>query len=103
MKRYDIVFSEAAKHDLGNIFLFVEEISSEENAKLVIFRIAKRVSKLEYFPSRTEPFAKNADGNLIRALVCGRYRALYTVNGKKQEIVIVRVISVAQNTTDYID
>ncbi len=98
MKKYQIFFSELAKKDLGNIYAFIEDISSEENAKLVISRIAQRVYRLNVFPERSEILAYSQDKTALRSTTSGKYRIIYTVNKKDSQVIIVRVFSVKQDT-----
>ena len=98
MKKFKIVFSELAKKDLTNIYNYVTDISSEENAVLVVDRIAKRIAGLDVFPERSEGFKVGEDGELIRVTISGRYRAFYYVDKKAQKVVIARIMSVSQKT-----
>lgn len=98
MKKYEIVFSELAKKDLTNIYNYVTDISSEENAVLVISRIAKQVAKLDVFPERSESFIKGKDGELVRVTISGRYRIFHYVDKKTKKVVIARIVSVSQRT-----
>ena len=98
MKKYKVVFSELAKNDLTNIYNFVTDVSSEENAILVISRIAKQVTNLNAFPERSESVIKGKDGELIRVTISGKYRIFYYVNKKTKEVVIARIMNISQRT-----
>ena len=99
MKEYSIFFSEFARTDLGNIYTFVENISSEQNAKLVIGRIAQKIYSLNFSPQRTEPFAYSKDNSPLYCIIAGRYRIIYLIDNTSTKVVIVRIFSVSQNVT----
>lgn len=97
MQEYSIVIAQAAKADLRNIYQYVKEISSAYDAEHVIRHLAEKINSFNFFPERTEPFARDQHGRPLRATVSGRYRVIYIVKRETHEVIIVRVVSVAQD------
>lgn len=97
MKKYQITFSEEAKSDLQNIYTYVKDISSLENAESVIKRIIEKASSLDIFPERTEPFGKDKDNQPIRVTADSKYRILYIVKRKEKVVLIARIVSLSQD------
>ena len=103
MKKYTIIFSKAAEHDINNIFSYIESVSSKEDAKKVTSSIVKKTMRLDYFPERSEPIGKDRDGNPIRTTISGKYRIIYVVRKRIREVFIARIISISQDTRDIIE
>ena len=97
MKKYKVVFSGEARKDLEGIYAYVKDVSCEENATLVINRLAQKINSLDIFPERSEPFAKDKHNRPLRVTVSGRYRIVYIVKRREKEVLIVRVFSVSQD------
>lgn len=102
MRKYKIVFAKEAKEDLKNIRVYVERVSSVQNANMVTKRIAKKIRSFNVFPERSEIFDENGSGLLLRATISGKYRIIYAVKKQTKEVVIVRIISASQDTKDAI-
>ena len=96
MKKYKVLFSEEAKKDLKNIYTYILENFSREEADAVVLKIAERVKMLDIFPERTEPFDKNKDGRPVRVTISGKYRVIYLVDKENKEVLIARIFSVSQ-------
>ena len=102
MKEYVVIFSNKAEEDLNNIFAFVKGVSSKWEAEIVVRRIIKKAMRLDVFPERSEVVYKDEYGYAYRITTSGRYRLVYVVKRQENKVLIVRIISVEQNTEDYL-
>lgn len=102
MKEYVVIFSNKAEEDLNNIFAFVKEISSKWEAEIVLQKIVRKAMRLDVFPERSEVVYKDEYGNAYRIITSGRYRLVYVVKRQENKVLIARIISVGQNTEDYL-
>lgn len=102
MKEYVVIFSNKAEEDLNNIFAFVKEVSSKWEAEIVVRRIIKKAMRLDVFPERSEVIYRDKRGCAYRVATGGRYRLVYVVKRQENKVLIARIISVGQNTEDYL-
>lgn len=102
MKEYVVIFSNKAEEDLNNIFAFVKEVSSKWEAEIVVRRIIKKAMRLDVFPERSEVIYGDKRGCAYRVVTSGRYRLVYVVKRQENNALIARIISVGQNTEDYL-
>lgn len=102
MKEYVVIFSNKAEEDLNNIFAFVKGVSSKWEAEIVLRKIVKKAMRLDVFPERSEVIYKDEYGYAYRTTTSGRYRLVYIVERRENKVLIARIISVGQNTEDYL-
>ena len=97
MKRFKIVLSKKAEKDIENIYSYISDTFSEQDAIIVITKIYKKIMLLDVFPERTEPFEKDKNGQDLRATISGRYRVIYVVEKSKSKVFIARILHVGQD------
>lgn len=93
MSNYYICYSDEAKEDLRNIFMYIAyELGSRDTAERQVNRIRDAIKKLEKFPKRNpsvpyEPWASLG----MRRLNVDNYVVFYLVDDSNERIEIVRI------------
>ena len=90
---YSIIYSDEAKDDLRNIFIYIAyHLQSRDNAEGQVNRIREAIRKLHSFPKRNptvpyEPWASLG----MRRLNVDNYAVLYLIDEDNQLVEIVRI------------
>jgi plasmid stabilization system protein ParE len=94
MVKYILRWSEQAKIDLKEIFDYVKETRSREQAKYVVNGIRTATKEITVFPTKhqKDPFITSG---AVRYAVKWRYKILFTISEKY--INIVRIFHTAQH------
>ena len=93
MSNYYICYSDEAKEDLRNIFMYIAyELGARDTAERQVNRIRDAIKKLEKFPKRNpsvpyEPWASLG----MRRLNVDNYVVFYLVDDSNERIEIVRI------------
>ncbi len=93
MSNYQVCYSDEAKDDLGNIFMYIAyELGSRDNAEGQVNRIREAIKKLCKYPKRNplvpyEPWA----GIGMHRLNVDNYTVFYLVDEERQRVEIVRI------------
>ena len=105
MSNYYICYSDEAKEDLRNIFMYIAyELSSRDTAERQVNRIRDAIKKLEKFPKRNpsvpyEPWASLG----MRRLNVDNYVVFYLVDNSNERIEIVRIPYGAMDLNKFFD
>lgn len=105
MSNYYICYSDEAKEDLRNIFMYIAyELGSRDTAERQVNRIRDAIKKLEKFPKRNpsvpyEPWASLG----MRRLNVDNYVVFYLVDNSNERIEIVRIPYGAMDLNKFFD
>lgn len=105
MSNYYICYSDEAKEDLRNIFMYIAyELGSRDTAERQVNRIRDAIKKLEKFPKRNpsvpyEPWASLG----MRRLNVDNYVVFYLVDDSNERIEIVRIPYGAMDLNKFFD
>ena len=105
MSNYYICYSDEAKEDLRNIFMYIAyELGSRDTAERQVNRIRDAIKKLEKFPKRNpsvpyEPWASLG----MRRLNVDNYVVFYLVDNCNERIEIVRIPYGAMDLNKFFD
>ena len=93
MRDYYVCYSDEAKDDLRNIFLYIAyELGSRDNAEGQVNRIRECIRSLERFPKRNPPVPYEPWASLgMRRLNVDTYVVLYLVDEDRGRVEIVRI------------
>lgn len=95
MPRFSISRSDAAKQDIGDIWLGIA-VHNRDAAERLVRRIDARIKSLADFPELGPERPEIAPG--MRMLVEGNYLILYRI--EPEQIVIVRIVHGARDLID---
>ncbi|MBQ9443780.1 MAG: type II toxin-antitoxin system RelE/ParE family toxin [Lachnospiraceae bacterium] len=93
MSNYYVCYSDEAKDDLRNIFIYIAyELGSRDNAEGQVNRIREAIKVLDEFPKRnpTVPYEPWM-GLGMRRLNVDNYAVLYLVDEDNERVEIVRI------------
>lgn len=92
--RYRVNITEEAEKDLRAIAdFYTDTFSSKEFARKYIHFIEDGIHSLEQFPQRHQVRSfKNKTLNNIRMLPLKSYNIVYTVNTKRREVTVLRIL-----------
>lgn len=93
MKNYIVCYSDEAKDDLRNIFMYIAyELGSRDNAEGQVNRIREAIKKLDEFPRRnpTVPY-EPWTGLGMHRLNVDNYAVFYLVDEDNERVEIVRI------------
>ncbi len=93
MSSFYVYYSEEAKDDLRNIFMYIAyELGSRDNAEGQVNRIREAIKKLDSFPKRNPPVPYEPWASLgMRRLNVDNYAVLYLVDEELENVEIVRI------------
>ena len=94
-----VVFTSAAEHDLGSLFLYIkDELHNEVAARNIATKILQRAQGLASFPEKGASL-RNIDPQLngYRYLLVDNYLVIYRVTNEE-----VRVVRILYARSDYV-
>ncbi len=93
MRYFSICYSDEAKNDLRNIFMYIAyELKSRDNAEGQVNRIRNAIKKLEKFPKRNPSVPYEPWESLgMHRLNIDNYVVLYLVDEYNERVEIVRI------------
>jgi toxin ParE1/3/4 len=91
MKRFEVLLTEAAEHDLEDIFAYILEFDSPRKAERVLDRLLEVAERLAAFPERgTQPKELRAIGiHDYRQVYFKPYRLLYRQIGDRVIVYLI--------------
>lgn len=90
MLKYKVIYSEAAKDDLLQIYKKIAEVSlSKRSADKWINRIIDRIDSLENIPEAHPIFRYDEE---LRSTNVGKYKIIYEVLKPKRIVAILRIV-----------
>ena len=98
VKTYKVVFTEEAMETLQNIVGYIRRSESESRAKHVEKELLKAARTLVSLPNRNPILATSDDTGIVyRFLSKWQYKIIYTVEEKKDRVIVIRVFHDKQN------
>ena len=92
MKRYAVVFEESAQADVRESYEWGRRTWGKQEAQQWVRQLRAAVSEQLAVVPKAFPIAPEADvfSEEIRQMVVGRYRVLFTIEGRKVHVLHVR-------------
>ncbi len=96
MQKYQVLISELAERELGEIFYYIGETVSDYNANKVVNKIWQSIFSLEFLPKRGTRFKPIPD---VWAISVKKYKyyLIYEINDNKHTVVVHHVIHQRRN------
>src|SRR5882724_11516879 len=97
MQRFTVVITEPAQEDIARSFEWGLNEWGKEQAQRWIRELRTSITSLKHLPERHQLAPENDAFDIdIRQLLVGRYRVLYTIEGKQVSILHMRGAHIEQ-------
>jgi toxin ParE1/3/4 len=99
MSSYNVVITEAAQHDLLDIFDYIAfELREPDSARGLLSKIRTKVKSLEEFPERNNIISEpEYEAQKIRWCPVENYAIFYEVSEVQNQVYIIRVLYKKRN------